>query len=83
MALQQIELYPNEQMTEWGIERHCPGCDEWWPVDPEPDGFKYWPKGKNPRELYTYCTACNVEIRRNRYHEQNPKARYYKPRGIN
>jgi len=83
MALQQIQLYPNEKITPWGIERKCPRCGEWWPVDPEPkhafhSGFRYWPRGNRSRNLYSYCTACNCEIRKNRYHEQNPNARYYK-----
>ena len=75
----EVELYPNERMTPWGIERYCPRCKEWWPVEQEPeDEYKFWPKGLNSRNLYSYCTACNREIRNSRYHNEHPGAKYNK-----
>src|SRR3990172_4272192 len=41
------------------IEKHCPGCGEWWYADHE---FFHYNKN-NPDGLATYCHACQSEKR--------------------
>lgn len=61
----QLPLLPPEKPekfidTDLGIEKYCPHCDEYWPLD---DAF-WWPRGTSKKggQLWSsVCKACYDE----------------------
>ena len=48
------------RMADYGPERLCTRCDEWWPADEE--FFSRLPSGK----LRSICKACRIAVDRER-----------------
>jgi len=53
-------LAPKLRMTEYGPEKLCTRCNEWWPADEE----FFAPDAQGSGQLFHYCRACRVEWQR-------------------
>ena len=53
-------LAPKLRMTEYGQEKLCTRCNEWWPADEE----FFAPNAQGSGQLFHYCRACQVEWQR-------------------
>jgi transposase-like protein len=51
------------EITEIGIEKLCPKCNEYWPADKE-----FYHSSKITKDgLYPWCKACHADWHRNKY----------------
>lgn len=44
--------------TEVGLEKHCPKCDDYWPMDTE-----FWFASKTEDGLFAWCRSCYTKHR--------------------
>ena len=55
---------PNLRTADYGPEKYCPRCDEWWPADDE--FFARYPSGN----LRSICRACCLAADRARKQQE-------------
>lgn len=58
----------SKRVTEYGVEKLCHNCGEWWPLDE--DFFSFI---QSRRHFHSYCKACCAELQAaRRMRRRNP-----------
>ena len=62
---------PNLRATDYGVkEKQCTKCHDWWPASRE----FFYTSGHRSGELHSWCIACVLEQKRNRWERRKMEA---------